>query len=64
MVGKDIRRSSYIFKYILVGGLVASGSDVYLLHVMITPSVAYATRVHDFECGIMISASYNIVELN
>ena len=59
VIGKDTRRSSYMFEYMLVGGLVASGADAYLLHVTTTPSVAYVTRVDGFDCGIMISASHN-----
>ena len=59
VIGKDTRRSSYMFEYTLVGGLVASGADAYLLHVTTTPSVAYVTRTEGFDCGIMISASHN-----
>ena len=59
MIGKDTRRSSYMFEYALVAGLVASGADAYMLHVTTTPSVAYIARVDDFDCGIMISASHN-----
>ena len=59
VIGKDTRRSSYMFEYSLVGGLTASGADAYLLHVTTTPSVAYVARVDDFDCGIMISASHN-----
>ncbi len=59
VIGKDTRRSSYMFEYSLVGGLVASGADAYLLHVTTTPSVAYVVRSDDFDCGIMISASHN-----
>ena len=59
LIGKDTRRSSYMLEYSLVGGLVASGADAYLLHVTTTPSVAYIARVDDFDCGIMISASHN-----
>lgn len=59
VIGKDTRRSSYMFEYSLVGGLTASGADAYLLHVTTTPSVAYIARVDDFDCGIMISASHN-----
>ena len=59
VIGKDTRRSSYMFEYALVGGLTASGADAYLLHVSPTPSVAYVTRVDQFDCGIMISASHN-----
>lgn len=59
IIGKDTRRSSYMFEYSLVGGLTASGADAYLLHVTTTPSVAYIARVDEFDCGIMISASHN-----
>lgn len=59
IIGKDTRRSSYMFEYSLVGGLTASGADAYLLHVTTTPSVAYIARVDNFDCGIMISASHN-----
>ena len=53
VIGKDTRRSSYMFEYSLVAGLTASGADAYLLHVTTTPSVAYIARVDDFDCGII-----------
>ena len=59
VIGKDTRRSSYMFEYALVAGITASGSDVYLLHVTTTPSVAYVVRTENFDCGIMVSASHN-----
>ena len=59
VIGKDTRRSSYMFEYALVAGLTASGADVYLMHVTTTPSVSYVARTEDFDCGIMISASHN-----
>ena len=59
VIGKDTRRSSYMFEYSLVGGLVASGADAYMLHVTTTPSVSYVTRQDEFDCGIMITASHN-----
>ena len=58
-IGKDTRRSSYMFEDALSAGLTASGADVYLLHVTTTPSVSYVVRSEDFDCGIMISASHN-----
>ena len=58
-IGKDTRRSSYMFEYSLVAGLTASGADVFLLHVTTTPSVSYVVRTEGFNCGIMISASHN-----
>ncbi|MGP1507651.1 MAG: phosphoglucosamine mutase [Sphaerochaeta sp.] len=59
VIGKDTRRSCYMFEYMLSGGIVASGADVYLMHVTTTPSVAYIAHADDFDCGIMITASHN-----
>ena len=59
VIGKDTRRSSYMFEYALVSGLTASGADAFLMHVTTTPSVAYIVRTDEFDCGIMISASHN-----
>ena len=59
VIGKDTRRSSYMFEDALSAGLTASGADAYLLHVTTTPSVAYCVRLDGFDCGIMISASHN-----
>ena len=59
IIGKDTRRSSYMFEYALCTGLMASGADAYIMHVTTTPSVSYIARTDDFDCGIMISASHN-----
>ncbi len=59
VIGKDTRRSSYMFEYALCSGIIASGADAYIMHVTTTPSVAYITRLDDFDCGVMISASHN-----
>ena len=59
VVGKDTRRSSYMFEYAIAAGLTASGADAYMLHVTTTPSVSHVTRMDDFDCGVMISASHN-----
>ena len=59
LIGKDTRRSSYMFEYAICTGLMASGADAYIMHVTTTPSVSYITRTDDFDCGIMISASHN-----
>ncbi len=59
VIGKDTRRSSYMFEYALCTGLMASGADAYIMHVTTTPSVAYIARTDQFDCGIMISASHN-----
>ncbi len=59
VIGKDTRRSSYMFEYNIIGGIVASGADAYMLHVTTTPSVAFVVRTDGFDCGVMISASHN-----
>ena len=59
VIGKDTRRSSYMFEYALCAGLMASGADAHLLHVTSTPSVSFVARADDFDCGIMITASHN-----
>lgn len=59
LIGKDTRRSSYMFEYALAAGITASGADACLMHVTTTPSVAYIAKVDSFDCGIMISASHN-----
>ncbi len=59
VIGKDTRRSSYMFEYAIAAGLTSSGADAYMLHVTTTPSVSYAVNGDDFDCGIMISASHN-----
>ena len=64
VIGKDTRRSSYMFEYALAAGLTASGADAYIMHVTTTPSVSYITRLDDFDCGVMISASHNAFDDN
>ena len=59
VIGKDTRRSSYMLEYSIVAGITASGADAYMLHVTTTPSVSYVTRMEEFDCGIMITASHN-----
>ena len=58
-IGKDTRRSSYMFEYAIAAGITATGSDAYLLHVTSTPSVSYVVRTEQFDLGVMISASHN-----
>ena len=62
VIGKDTRRSSYMFEYALAAGLTASGADAYLLHVTTTPSVSYVVRTEDFDCGIM-TVSYTHLDV-
>ena len=59
IIGKDTRRSSYMFESALVSGLVASGADAYMLHVIPTPGVSYEVVDGAFDCGVMITASHN-----
>ena len=59
VIGKDTRRSSYMYENALAAGITSTGSDAYLLHVTTTPCVSYITRTEDFDCGVMISASHN-----
>ena len=59
VIGKDTRRSSYMYESALAAGITSSGADAYLLHVTTTPCVSYITRTEDFDCGVMISASHN-----
>ncbi len=59
VIGKDTRRSSYMYENALASGLVASGADAHLLHVITTPGVGYITSTEGFDCGVMISASHN-----
>ena len=59
VIGKDTRRSSYMYESALSAGITASGADAYLLHVTTTPCVSYITRSESFDCGVMISASHN-----
>ena len=64
VIGKDTRRSSYMYEAALCAGITASGADAYILHVTTTPSVSYVARTEDFDCGIMISASHNAFQDN
>ena len=59
VIGKDTRRSSYMFEDALSAGITSSGSNAHLLHVTPTPSVSYIARSEDFDCGVMITASHN-----
>ncbi len=64
LIGKDTRRSSYMFEYAIAAGITSTGADVYLLHVTSTPSVSYVVRTEQFDVGVMISASHNVYSDN
>ena len=59
VVGKDTRRSSYMLESGMVSGLVASGADAYMLHVIPTPGLSYETTDGAFDCGVLITAGHN-----
>ena len=59
VIGKDTRRSSYMFEYAIAAGITSTGADAYLLHVTSTPSISYVVRTEQFDLGVMISASHN-----
>ena len=59
VIGKDTRRSSYMYESALAAGITSTGADAYLLHVTTTPCVSFITRTENFDCGAMISASHN-----
>lgn len=64
VIGKDTRRSGYMFESALTAGFTAVGMDVFLLGPMPTPAVAMLTRSLRADLGVMISASHNPFEDN
>ena len=64
VIGKDTRRSSYMFEYAIAAGITSTGADAYLLHVTSTPSISYLVRTEQFDLGVMISASHNVYSDN
>jgi phosphoglucosamine mutase len=59
VIGKDTRRSGYVFESALEAGFAAAGVDVDLLGPLPTPGVAYLTRALSAQAGVVISASHN-----
>ena len=59
VIGKDTRRSSYMFENALTAGFTSTGMDVYLLGPVPTPAVGVLTRSMRADVGVMISASHN-----
>ena len=59
VIGKDTRRSSYMFEFAIASGIASSGADVYMMHVTTTPSIGYIVNNDQFECGVMVTASHN-----
>lgn len=48
----------------LIAGICSVGADAVYAGVMPTPAVAYLTRKHGFDAGVVISASHNPMEFN
>src|SRR6056300_2077920 len=59
VIGKDTRRSSYMFESALTAGFTAAGMDVFVLGPMPTPAVGRLTHSMRADIGVMISASHN-----
>jgi len=59
VIGKDTRRSSYMFENALTAGFTSTGMDVYLLGPVPTPAVGVLTRSMRADVGVIISASHN-----
>ena len=64
VIGKDTRRSGYMFESSLESAFVASGLDVVLLGPLPSPAIAIYTKETDANFGIIISASHNSYEYN
>ncbi len=59
VIGKDTRLSGYMLETAITSGLVATGSDVFLVGPVPTPAVAHLTRSLAANVGIMLTASHN-----
>ena len=59
VIGKDTRRSGYMFENALTAGLTSTGMEVLLLGPVPTPAVGLLTPSMRADFGIMISASHN-----
>lgn len=59
LIGKDTRRSGYMFESALEAGFAAAGIETDLLGPIPTPAVAYLTRALRCQAGVVISASHN-----
>lgn len=64
LIGKDTRKSGYVFEYALTAGLCSAGCDVYLVGPMPTPAIAHLIKSFAADFGIMITASHNPAEDN
>jgi phosphoglucosamine mutase len=59
IIGKDTRISGYMLESSLEAGITSMGGDTYLVGVLPTPGIAFATVSMRADAGIVISASHN-----
>ena len=59
IIGKDTRISGYMLESSLEAGITSMGGDPYLVGVLPTPGIAFATFSMRADAGIVISASHN-----
>jgi phosphoglucosamine mutase len=59
VIGKDTRRSGYMFETALSAGIVSMGGDVWLTGPLPTPGIAFITSSMRADAGVVISASHN-----
>jgi phosphoglucosamine mutase len=64
IIGKDTRRSGYMFESALTSGICSMGGDVLQVGPMPTPGMAFLTTDMRCDAGVMISASHNPYEDN
>ncbi len=59
LIGKDTRRSGYLFENAMVAGLCSVGANAYVVGPLPTPGIAFMTIGMRADAGIVISASHN-----
>lgn len=59
LIGKDTRRSGYMFEAAIAAGVNAMGGDVFFTGPMSTPALAHLTGAMRCDAGVVISASHN-----
>ncbi len=64
IVGCDTRISGGMLANALMAGICSVGANAIYVGVMPTPAIAYLTRKHKVDAGVVISASHNPMEFN
>ncbi len=64
IVGCDTRISGGMLASALMAGICSVGANAIFVGVMPTPAIAYLTRKHKVDAGVVISASHNPMEFN